>query len=202
VPYRNVHPCPTCRTPYNISKRRGPLSPPTYSDPPTAPLNPLAFPPHLRPFISPTIRRVYLDSPDCQTAGADASSSGTETSPPPPSTPTSPSKASTSAAPQQLSEELARLRGENQSLKSHCVLWRRRAELHGAATLGLLDFARMVRDQAVTIAQERDELQRECLTYKRKLEEMNGGSHFDCEESRSDPYVLSLASFNIELTRE
>lgn len=129
-PLRNVHPCPLCRTPYNIT-----------------PLNPLVVPPHLRPFITPTVRRVYIDSPE--------------------------DEGEPSSLPPSVSEELAKLHAENQTLRSHCVLWRRRAELHGAATLGLLDFARMVRDQAVTLARERDELKRQCQSLKRKLDDQD-----------------------------
>jgi hypothetical protein len=113
----------------------------------TAPLNPLVVPPHLRPFITPTVRRVYIDSPE--------------------------DEGKSSSLPPSVSEELAKLHAENQTLRSHCVLWRRRAELHGAATLGLLDFARMVRDQAVTLARERDELRRQCQSLKRKLDDQD-----------------------------
>lgn len=113
---------------------------------PVAPLNPLVVPPHLRPFITPTVRRVYIDSPE---------------------------DGEPSSLPPSVSEELAKLHAENQTLRSHCVLWRRRAELHGAATLGLLDFARMVRDQAVTLARERDELRRQCQSLKRKLDDQD-----------------------------
>lgn len=123
------------------------------------PVNSSAIPPHLRPFLSASIRRVYLDgeAPVTESDGTDH-----------PSPPASSSHEST--------EELDRLRAENQTLRSHCVLWKRRAELHGAATLGLLDFARMVRDQATTLARERDELKRQYGSLKRKLEESSGSS--------------------------
>ncbi|KAF6753516.1 hypothetical protein DFP72DRAFT_408168 [Ephemerocybe angulata] len=130
-PPRNVHLCPGCRAPYNI-----------------VPLNPLVIPPHLRPFITPAIRRVYVDSPDSTTG-----------EPPSP------------IIPENVAQELAKLRTDNQTLQAHCGLWRRRAELHGAATLGLLDFARMVRNQAVSLARERDEFQRQCHHLKRKLDD-------------------------------
>jgi len=109
------------------------------------PVNPAAIPMHLRPFVSPSVRRVYLDS-----SSPDGASSSTSTD---------------------VSDELVRLRAENQTLRNHCVLWRRRAEVHGAATLGLLDFARMVRDQAVSLAQERDALKDQCRSLKRRLDE-------------------------------
>lgn len=67
--------------------------------------------------------------------------------------------------------ELARLRAENFSLRNNCALWRKRAEMHGAANLGLLNFARVVRDQASHLARERDELQTRCHSLKRKVED-------------------------------
>ncbi|TFK21774.1 hypothetical protein FA15DRAFT_672237 [Coprinopsis marcescibilis] len=128
TPPRTLHTCPTCRVCYSI-----------------APINAAAIPAHLRPFVTSSIRRVYLDAPIKEEAPSSSSTAPTD--------------------------ELARLRAENQTLRNHCLLWRRRAELHGAATLGLLDFSRMVRDQAVTLAQERDELKKECRSLKRKLDE-------------------------------
>lgn len=147
-PIRNVHTCPMCRAPYNIGTSTL-LSPPrrVLTFPLLAPLNPLVLPPHLRPFITPTIRRVYIDTPEQ-------------------------SKDSSTSVPPNVAEELARLRHENQTLKSHCTLWRRRAELHGSATLGLLDFARMVRDQAAALARERDDWARRCHSLKRKLDDI------------------------------
>lgn len=139
-PARNFHSCPTCRTTYSI-----------------VPVSSSAIPPQLRPFVSASIRRVYLDgdAPVAPDGSADPSSPSTS---------------------HESSDEIARLRAENQTLRSHCVLWRRRAELHGAATLGLLDFARMVRDQATTLARERDELKRQYGSLKRKLEENSSSS--------------------------
>lgn len=136
------------------------------------PVSSSAIPPQLRPFVSAGIRRVYLDG------DAPVASDGN-------SDPSSPSTSHES------SDELARLRAENQTLRSHCVLWRRRAELHGAATLGLLDFARMVRDQATTLARERDELKRQYGSLKRKLEE-----NADASSQQASPIEpLRLPSF-------
>lgn len=67
--------------------------------------------------------------------------------------------------------ELARLREENHTLQTHCVTWRRRAEMHGSANLNLINFAKVLRDQAACIARERDELQRQCQSLKRKIED-------------------------------
>lgn len=68
-------------------------------------------------------------------------------------------------------DELARLRAENRNLRTQCMMWRRRAELHGAATLGLLDFARILRDKASSLSRERDELETRCYALKRQLDE-------------------------------
>lgn len=138
-PARTIHSCPLCRGQYSI-----------------APINISAIPPHLRPFVTPSIRRVFMSDDSDSTDATDQ--------------PSSSSSASTSST-SDTSDELARLRSENATLRSHCNLWRRRAELHGAATLGLLDFARMVRDQAVSLAQERDDLTRQFNSLKRKLDE-------------------------------
>jgi hypothetical protein len=128
-----------------------------------APLNPLVLPSHLRPFITPTIRRVFLDSSE-------------------------ESKEPSSSIPPNVAEELARLRSENLALKSHCTLWKRRAEVHSAATLGLLDLARTVRDQAASLARERDEWARRCHSLKRKLD----------DHAQPSPYVL-LVSLTLQV---
>ncbi|KAG6816048.1 hypothetical protein H0H87_008964 [Tephrocybe sp. NHM501043] len=54
--------------------------------------------------------------------------------------------------------ENSRLHAENEALKNAVGMWRRRAELHGAATLGLLGFSRTARDQALRMRFERDEV--------------------------------------------
>ena len=112
-----------------------------------APISPALIPQQLRLHINPSIRRVFINS-----AKGDSSSSMSNTS-------------STSE------DELARLRAENRNLRTQCVMWRRRAELHGAATLGLLDFARILRDKASSLSRERDELETRCYALKRQLDE-------------------------------
>ncbi|KAF8202363.1 hypothetical protein BJ912DRAFT_439511 [Pholiota molesta] len=61
--YTHLHPCPICRSIYNI-----------------APINFNVVPPNLRPFVTPNIRKVYLDTPDT----ADEGSSRTQPTQPPP----------------------------------------------------------------------------------------------------------------------
>ena len=65
--------------------------------------------------------------------------------------------------------ENSRLHAENEALKNTCAMWRRRAELHGAATLGLLGFARTARDQALRMRCERDEAYKHCNLLREKL---------------------------------
>lgn len=101
-------------------------------------------PHHLRPYIVPSIRRVYLDLP------------------PKPEQPS----ASISGSSDTLSMEVARLRAENDALRHNCSMWRKRAEVHSAATLGLLEMSRTAKDQIFQLAQERDKIRNE----HRKLE--------------------------------
>lgn len=119
-----------------------------------APINFNVVPPNLRPFVTPNIRKVYLDTPD--TADEGSSKDATH------------STASGLAA----ESELQRLRAENEALRSNCGMWRKRAEMHGTANLGLINFAKMVRDQATILARERDELQTQCRSLKRKIEDI------------------------------
>ncbi|KAG6811544.1 hypothetical protein H0H92_006897 [Tricholoma furcatifolium] len=65
--------------------------------------------------------------------------------------------------------ENARLHAENEALKNMCGAWRRRAELHGAATLGLFGFARTARDQALRMRYERDEVYKHYLRLRERL---------------------------------
>ena len=67
--------------------------------------------------------------------------------------------------------ELSRLRAENIALRNNCAMWRKRAEAHGAANLNLLNFVRAIRDQAATLARERQQLEQHCRVLKRKLED-------------------------------
>ena len=43
--------------------------------------------------------------------------------------------------------------------------------MHGSANLNLINFAKVLRDQAASIARERDELQRQCQSLKRRIED-------------------------------
>ncbi|KAG5725073.1 hypothetical protein E4T56_gene12401 [Termitomyces sp. T112] len=94
-----------------------------------------SVPAQLRPHILPSIRRLCTDFPNGKSEEPRTVSGMTE-----------------------IAIENSRLHAENEALKNTCAMWRRRAELHGAATLGLLGFARIAKDQALRMRYERDEV--------------------------------------------
>ncbi len=65
-------------------------------------------------------------------------------------------------------EECERLRAENASLKSCCQVWRKRASIHAAATLGFVGLARLARDHAVKMKKEKNDLEEKYHALKRK----------------------------------
>ncbi|EKM50606.1 uncharacterized protein PHACADRAFT_263970 [Phanerochaete carnosa HHB-10118-sp] len=125
-PFTQQHFCPTCRVPYTISI-----------------VDPQLIPHHLRPHLTPAIRKLSLDF--------------TIPSAVPGSTPAS---------------ECDRLRAENASLRSCCEVWRKRAALHASASLGLVGLARLARDHAIKMRRENCELQQKYISLKRKSEEL------------------------------
>ncbi|KAN0130889.1 hypothetical protein V8E53_011267 [Lactarius tabidus] len=129
--------CPTCREPVS-----------------TVTPNPLLIPPHLRPYIIPPFRRLYLNAPA-----------------PSPSDPSSSSSSSTTA--DETERITARLHMENAILRQSCHAWRARANAHVAAHVGLTTLARLAQDQARTLRDERDELARKYDALKRKLSEVD-----------------------------
>ncbi|KAJ3821212.1 hypothetical protein F5878DRAFT_41596 [Lentinula raphanica] len=125
-------------------------------------VDPSTIPPPIRPHLVPSIRKLYLGDTHVKPVVADVASTAA------------------SAAV----SECGRLAAENKTLRVNCAVWKRRAELHAAATLGLLNLARLARDCNQQLKNERDDLQRQCNLMKRKLE---------AEEafSMSEPVVLS-----------
>lgn len=104
-------------------------------------VDPELLPVHLRQHFTPAIRKLCLDF----------------------SVP-SPTPGSSSNA------ECERLRAENASLKSCCEVWRKRAGVHAAATLGLVGLARLARDHALKMKQEKTDLEEKYNVLKRKYE--------------------------------
>ena len=113
-----------------------------------APLDMSTVPLHLRPHITPSIRKVYLDLPPKDT------NSGPKTSP---------LNTATLDSSKALSLEVARLRAEVEALKCNCSMWRRRAEAHSSTTIGLLKLCRAAKDQFTRTCRERDTIQRNYL---------------------------------------
>ncbi|KAI3597821.1 tripartite motif-containing 58 [Moniliophthora roreri] len=126
----NLHSCPSCRSPFSIMT-----------------MDPALVPAHLRPYIVPSIRKLYLDE----------SPAGSST------------EVSSSTSSLALSE-CNRLTAENTVLRTNCCIWRRRAETHAAATFGLLNVARMAKQRVIQLEHEKEELERSCTILKRKLE--------------------------------
>ena len=100
-------------------------------------------PPNLRAFVTPSIRRLYIEDKEEGNELPIASSSS----------------------------DISRLQAENHALRNHCAMWQRRAEIQGSANLNLIKLANTIRDQASHIARERDELQRDCSLLKSKLDD-------------------------------
>jgi len=125
--YSSLHTCPECRSFYTV-----------------APLDFTTVPAHLRPYLTPSVRKLYL-GPSTEGNGALASSSSS------------------------LNTEIARLKAENSALHTNCGLWRRRAEAHSASTMGLIRLAGMARQQTLEVSRERDQLQTQYNTLKQKL---------------------------------
>ncbi|KAF9528952.1 hypothetical protein CPB83DRAFT_853494 [Crepidotus variabilis] len=170
IPYTHIHPCPICRLPYNI-----------------APLDIRNVPTNLRSFVTPSVRKVFLNTAeevkeDDKKASSSTSTASSSSSQSPKMNVTDinvlPTQPSQTSAPGSVScarnfdnsSELTRLRVENDALRNHCSMWRRRAEIHGEANLGLLKFARAMRDQMAQIARDRNELEERCFSLKRMLD--------------------------------
>lgn len=105
-------------------------------------MDPTLVPHHLQPHVTPSVRKLQLEySIPCTTA-------------------------SSSATP-----ECDRLRAEVASLRHCCTMWRKRAAVHAAATLGLVGLTRVARDGAIKMKAERDEFEKKYLALKQTFEE-------------------------------
>jgi hypothetical protein len=139
-PFTHQHFCATCRAPYTI----GMLAPTLRHEPRIdscgcpANIDSILVPDHLRPHLTPAIRKLFLDF------------SVSATTP------------STSPA-----SECDRLRSENASLRACCEVWRKRAAVHAAASLGLVGLARLTRDEVIKCKKEKLELEAKYSTLKR-----------------------------------
>ena len=109
---------------------------------PLANVDPNLVPHHLRSHITPSVRKLFLEY-----------------------TIPAPTKASTSTS------DCERLLAENASLKTCCYVWRKRAAVHAAATLGLVGLARLARDYGLRMKKERDEFETKYNELKKQMEE-------------------------------
>ena len=101
------------------------------------------MPHHLRSHITPSVRKLFLEY-----------------------TIPAPGKPSTSN-----NSEAEHLRAENASLRTCCFVWRKRAAVHAAATLGLVGLARLARDYGLQMKKERDEFEEKYNELKKQMEE-------------------------------
>ncbi|KAI0741808.1 hypothetical protein C8Q80DRAFT_1110072 [Daedaleopsis nitida] len=105
-------------------------------------VDPKLVPHHLRSYITPSVRKLCLEY----------------TIPAP----------STSSTPK---TDYERLLAENASLKTCCIMWRKRAAVHAAATLGLVGLARLARDYGLRMRKDREDMQAQYNELKKKMEE-------------------------------
>lgn len=118
---------------------------------PVAP-DPLLVPPHLRPYVLPTFRRIYLNTPA-------------------PSLPL-PYTDSGSKLTAEAEKAVARLHMENAVLRQSCHVWRARAQAHMTAHFQFNVLVRMARDQARMLKDDRNEMARKYDTLKRKFSDV------------------------------
>lgn len=119
---------------------------------PVAP-DPLLIPPHLRPYILPPFRRIYLNTPAAGLAHPDTDSGSKLTA--------------------EVEKTVARLRMENTALRQSCYAWHARAQAHIAAHSQLSALVRMARDQAQILKDDRNEIARKYDLLKRKFSEVD-----------------------------
>lgn len=108
-----------------------------------APVNLRMVPPNLRAFVTPSIRRLYIEDKEDGNDMPIASSSS----------------------------DISRLEAENHALRNNGVIWQRRAEILASANLNLIKLVNTARDQASHLALQRDELQSYCSWLKSKLDD-------------------------------
>jgi hypothetical protein len=120
-PFRTSHACPTCRNTFSIVN-----------------MSPAFVPAHLRPYVSPSVRRLYLDQGNC--SNSTVTPTGTLSSPNP--------------------DIVAQLEAQNAALRISCEKWRRQAEAHATARYQLLELAQASRSYSHHLEKENGELRR------------------------------------------
>ncbi|KAH8833229.1 hypothetical protein DL96DRAFT_1459096 [Flagelloscypha sp. PMI_526] len=146
-PYSELtHHCPTCRAAFIFSA----------PDPAIVPL-------HLQPYITPSVRRLYLET-------SPIVNEDDETELGPSSWSSSSSSASSSSSPP---TQINRLSAENATLRTHLEKWRIRAEIHGNANLSFLHLTKTAKYAAIKCQREKEDIQRKYEALVRKVEMMS-----------------------------
>jgi len=128
--------CPTCREPVST------VAPDT-----------LLIPPHLRPYVLPSFRRIYLNTPAPNLALPDTDRGSKLTS--------------------EVEKAVARLHMENAVLRQSCHAWHARAHAHMTAHFQLSALVHMARDEARKLKDDRNEIAREYDSLKRKFSDVD-----------------------------
>jgi hypothetical protein len=124
------------------------LRPPLTLYPEVAP-NPLLIPPHLRPYVLPPFRRIYLNTPTPNLPLPDTDSESKLTA--------------------EVEKAAARLHMENIILRQSCHAWHARANAHLAAHFQLSALVHIARDEARMMKDDRNEIARKYDSLKRKF---------------------------------
>jgi hypothetical protein len=150
----SVH-CPTCREPVSTGMFAGlfALTTPNLVLYSPVPPDTLLIPPHLRPYVHPPFRRIYLNTPAPSLALPDPDGGPKLTA--------------------EVEKAAARLHMENAVLRQSCYAWHARAHAHMTAHFQLSAFVRMARDQARKLKDERDEIARKYASLKRKFSDVD-----------------------------
>ncbi|KZT07330.1 uncharacterized protein LAESUDRAFT_651949 [Laetiporus sulphureus 93-53] len=109
-------------------------------------VDPALVPHHLQHHVTPAVRKLHLEY-------------------------SIPSSSKSTIVSSSDSSECDRLRAEVASLRACCVVWRKRAAVHAAATLGLVGLARITRDSALKMRAERDAMETKYHELKKSFEE-------------------------------
>jgi len=136
--------CPTCREPVST------VAPDTL------------IPPHLRPYVLPPFRRIYLSTPAPSFTLPD---SERETS-------------------------IARLHMENAALRQSCYAWHARAHAHMAAHFQLTALVRVARDQAQKLKDDRNEIARKYDSLKRKLSDIDRDLEHETKTNQEEHVLI------------
>jgi hypothetical protein len=113
----------------------------------------LLIPPHLRPYVHPPFRRIYLNPAAPILAPPDTDRGSKLTA--------------------EVEKTVARLHMENAVLRQSCYAWHARAHAHMTAHFHLSALVRTARDQTRKLKGDRNEIARKYDSLKRKFSDVN-----------------------------